>query len=221
MDAKCPGIIEICALRVTQLDDDGSPAAGADNFYVSNKTVTLAVNSDVEQGQRRTVRSGCGCIVATKRSRDILQGYTFEFTGGVWEPALEAMLLGGDPLLSTDGTATIGLNVSGDQIGCDFVPRKVALEAWANAWDVNGPDGDLAYIHYIWPSTQWQKGSETLSEDFAQQALTGFSERNLNWGTGPHADGPTDGTSHASVDWFAKFMTGTIPEASCDYQTVA
>lgn len=220
MDAKCPGIIELCALRFTLLEDDGSPASGPDNFYVSNKIITLVVNSDVEQGQRRTVRSGCGCIVATKRTRDILQGYTFELTDGVWEPALEAMLLGGDALLSLDGTATIGLNVTGDQIGCDFTPRKFALEGWANAWDVNGPDGDLAYIHHIWPSTQWQKSSETLGEDFAAPGFTGFSERNLNWGTGPHDDGPLSGTSQVAVDWYARFMTDEIPTATCDFQTV-
>lgn len=220
MDAKCPGIITFCATRFTLLNDDGSPATGPDNFYVSNKAVTLAITSDVETGQRRTVRTGCGCIAVTKRDNDLLLGYTFELVSGVWEPALQALVLGADALLSTDGTATIGLNVSGDVLGCDFTPRKVALEAWANAWDLNGPDGDLAYVKYVWPSTKWQKGAETLGEDAAQPTLTGFSERNLNWGNGPHDDGPTDGTTPVDVDFFAQYMVDDIPSASCDYQTV-
>ena len=44
---KCPGIIQFCRTRVTLLDDDGTPATGADTMYVSDKEVSLAITSDV------------------------------------------------------------------------------------------------------------------------------------------------------------------------------
>jgi hypothetical protein len=219
---KCPGIIQFCRTRVTLLDDDGTPASGSDNFYVSEKEVSLAITSDVEEGQRRTVRSGCGCVVVTQRSPDTLLGYTFELVDGVWEPALEAMMLGYDALVDTsDAPVVIGYNVSGDQLVCGGTQAKVALEAWAYAWDGQGQDADLGLIHFLWPMTQWQVAPATLSEEATTPTLTGFSTRNDNWGD-PYTDGPTDGTAVVTVNFHARWMEAldNLPDASCGLQTI-
>lgn len=219
---KCPGIIQFCRTRVTLLDDDGSPASGAGNYYVSDKMVTVAITPDVEAGQRRTVRSGCDCVVATQRSTDTLLGYTFELIDGVWEPALEALMLGYTALEDTsDDPVVIGYNVSGDQLVCGGTQPQVAFEAWAYAWDGNGQDADLGAIHFIWPLTKWQQSARTLGAEFLTPALTGFSERNENW-VSPYDDSPTDGTTTVEPDFYAQFMVelDSLPDASCGLQTV-
>lgn len=223
MDDKCPGIIQFCRTRVTLLNADGSPASGPDNYYVSEKAVSLAVTSDIEEGQRRTIRSGCGCNVLTHRSSDQLLGYTFELVDGVWEPAMFSLMLGYDALLDEGGTAIIGYNVDADDLSasCGVDQRIVALEAWAYAWDGSGQDADLGAIHFVWPKTKWQVAPTTLSEEATTPTLTGFSERNDNW-TNVHGDGPTDGTTAVVPNFFAQFMEAIsdLPTASCGLQTV-
>lgn len=221
MDDKCPGVIQFCRTRVTLLDSDGTPSSTSDNSYVSDKQVTLTVTSDVEEGTRRTVRSGCDCVVLTQRSPDTLLGYTFELVDGVWEPAMVALMLGYDALLSTDGTAVIGYNVSGDQLVCGGTQPKIALEAWTYAWDGQGQDADLGAIHFIWPLTQWQVAPATLGAEPTTPTLTGFSQRNDNW-LDVYDDGPTDGTTAVIPDFFAQYMVDAseLPTASCGLQTV-
>ena len=213
---KCPGIIQFCRTRVTLLDSDGTPASPVQS-YVSDKMVTLAITSDVEEGTRRTVRSGCDCIVVTQRAPDALLGYTFELVDGVWEPALFAMMLGYDAIVDTsDDPVVVGYNVSGDQLVCGGTQAQVALEAWAYAWDGAGQDADLGVVHFIWPLTKWQVAPGTLGVEALTPTLTGFSLRNTNW-TDIYLDGPTDGTTPVDVDFFAQYMEdlANMPEASC------
>lgn len=221
---KCPGVIQFCRTRVTLLDDDGTPATGENTSYVSDKMVSLAINSDVEEGQRRTVRSGCGCIVVTKRDADALLGYTFELVDGVWEPALQAMMLGREPIYDdSDVPVVIGWNTAADQLTCGGTQAKVALEAWAYAWDGAGQDADLGVIRFLWPMTKWQEAPATLGEDATTPTLAGFSEKNGNWGLGPYDDAPVDGTTPLAVDFHARWMEtlDSMPEAECGYQTIA
>lgn len=221
---KCPGIIQFCRTRVTLLDADGTPATGPDTSYVSDKMVSLAITSDVEQGQRRTVRSGCGCIVVTQRSSDTLLGYTFELVDGVWEPALQALMLGRQPLYDTsDEPVVIGLNTTADQLVCGGTQAKVALEAWAYAWNGAAQDADLGVVHFLWPMTRWQEAPATLGEEPTTPTLAGYSEGNGNWGYGPYEDAPTDGTGLVAVDFHARWLEAldSMPEPSCGYQTIA
>ena len=213
---KCPGVVNFCRVRVTLLDSDGTPASPVQS-YVSDKHVSLAITSDVEEGQRRTVRSGCDCVVVTNRGADALLGYTFELVDGVWEPAMVAMMLGYDAIVDeSDEPVTVGYNVDGDQLVCGGTQASVALEAWAYAWDGSGQDADLGAIHHIWPLTKWQVAPQTLSVDPATPTLTGFSLRNDNW-YDLYLDGPTDGTTPVDVNFFAQYMEplANLPDASC------
>lgn len=219
IDDKCPGVIQFCRTRVTLLGSDGTPTS---TYYVSDKEVSLAVTPDVEAGQRRTVRSGCDCIVVTQRSSDVLLGYTFELVDGVWEPALEAMMLGYDAIVDTStDPVVIGYNVSSDQLVCGGTQALVSLEAWSYAWDGQGQDADLGLIHWVWPLTKWQQAPATLGADPTTPTLTGFSEKNLNWGD-PYIDQPADGTFLFTLDFHARWMEAlsNLPDASCGLQVL-
>lgn len=218
---KCPGIIQFCRTRVTLLDDDGTPASPV-QYYVSDKMVTLTVNSDVEEGQRRTVRSGCGCPVVTRRDQDLLLGYTFELVDGVWEPAMTQLMLGSEGIEDqSDVPVIIGENIpSPSDANCGDAVAQVALEGWSYAWDGSGQDADLGLIHFLWPLTKWQRGSFTLGEDAATQTLTGFNETNNNW-YDLYLDIPTDGTTEIDVNFFAWWMedVANLPTADCAIQS--
>jgi hypothetical protein len=224
MDAKCLGIIKFCRTRITLLDADGAAVTGENASYVSDQSVSLAINADIEAATRRTVRNGCDCVVATDPGRAILLGYNLELVSGTWEPAMQHLMLGSDALYDEVlGTQIIGLNhTGGDILGCGEDEREVAFEAWAQAYNGAGPDGDLPWKHYVWPRTKWSRSPETLGVEFTNPGLAGVVLANEGWGSGPYDDVPNDGTTPAVIDFFAEWFTATEPPAaSCALQTVS
>jgi hypothetical protein len=224
IDSKCVGVVQFCRTRVTLLDADGAADAGAGNKYVSDQSVTLAINADIQAATRRTVTSGCGCVLATDAGRATLLGYNLELVSGTWEPAMQSLMLGATPIYdSSDTPVIIGVNEQGgDILGCGEDPREVAFEAWAHAWDGAGPDADLAWVHFVWPRTRWSRSPETIGEEFAQPGLSGLVFQNGGWLSGPYDDVPNDGTTPIEIDFYAKFLTSTEPPtATCALQTVS
>ncbi len=224
MDAKCLAIIKLCRTRVTLLDADGAPDTGAGNSFVSDQAVSLAINADVEAATRRTVRSGCDCVLATDAGRATLLGFGLELVSGTWEPAMQSLMLAGTPILDPDGTdKVVGINhEGGDILGCGTDPREVAFEGWAQAYNGAGVDGDLPWYRVVFAKTRWSKGPQTLGVEFSQPGLSGQVFQNANYGSGPYDDMPLDGTTPLSVDFFAEFFTNeTPPEASCALQAVS
>jgi hypothetical protein len=215
---KCPAIIKLCAVRVTLLDSTGAPVDAADNSYVSDKTVTLGFTPVVSEGQDREVRNGCDCIVASDKAPDLLKRFTFEIAQGVLEPALLAMLLG-QTLITNDEDEVIGINWL-TPATCVTSTTNVALEGWAQAYDSDHQDADLPWLHLLWPSTTWQLAPNTLSADFLQPALTGFSRGNTEFGD-PYDDFPADGTGLLSSDFFSMWLTAEDPPtAECGAQSL-
>lgn len=212
--AKCPLIIKFCAVRVTVLEDDGTPT---EDYYVSDKTVTLTYTPVISEGQDREVRNGCDCIIGSDKAPDILKRFTFEVAQGVFEPGLRAMMLGQTPITDGDGN-TIGINYHSNTLTCGGAPY-VSIEGWSQAYDVDHPDADYPWSRVIWPSTQWQIAPTTLSADFAQFPMTGFSRGNDNYGD-PYNDFPDDGTGLLTCDFFAEFLQAEDPPtAVCGLQT--
>ncbi len=58
MSVNCGVLYGLCAMRVTELDDDGN-AEGS--FSVSRNPITVQFNPNIDQGQVFTSRNGCGC----------------------------------------------------------------------------------------------------------------------------------------------------------------
>lgn len=217
---KCPSIIKLCAVRVTLLDTDGSPLAGSDTVYVSDKTITLAYTPEISTGQDRELRNGCDCIIAANKAPDILKRFNFTLDQGALEPALIAMLLGQQQILDpVTATSIIGVNWLTDQFACGS-PDNVALEGWSSAQDLDHPDPDYPWIHWFWPATTWQWGPQTLGADYAQPNLTGFSSKNTEFGD-PFDDHPADGTGVVDPEFFAFWLQSEDPPAAaCGTQSI-
>jgi len=223
VDPKCSALIKLCRTRVTLLETDGSAVTGANASFVSDQAVTLAINADVEAATRRTVRSGCDCVVATDAGRATLLGFNLELVSGTWEPAMQWLMLGGTAIYDfEDPTVIVGINHTGDDIlGCGSDPHEVAFEGWVQAYDGAGVDADLPWYRVIWPRTRWSKSPVTLGVEFATPGLSGQVFQNGGWGSGPYTDSPPDGTTELTVDFFAEFFTAEEPPtASCGLQSV-
>lgn len=223
MDSKCLAIIKLCRTRATLLDSDGAADTGAGNMFVSDQAVSLAINADLQAATRRSVTSGCDCIIATDAGRATLLGFNLELVSGSWEPAMQSLLLDATAIYAdTDPTVIVGVNhEGGDILGCGSDPREVAFEGWAQAYSGAGVDADLPWYRVVFPRTRWSKAPQTLGVEFSQPGLSGQVFQNGNWGAGPYDDMPLDGTTPISVDFFAEFFTAEEPPtASCALQAV-
>jgi len=213
MAGICDAVINLCAVRVTRLDALGNPTAGPNNVYVTNKPLSIAVTPEIEAGRDLTLVGGCDCIVATYRGPDKLKRFTFEVDLAKIEPGLMEMMIGASVILSGTSTDPIGLWYP-TQISCDDpVQPNVALEGWQYLWEDDHQASDFPYVHWVWPSTYWQIGQHTLSNDFLQPRLNGFSRGNPNWGN-PYNDAPEDAEPQGGF-----FYDTAIPTAACGYQT--
>lgn len=210
--AECLAAIHLCRVRATRLNADGTPKAGPNNSYVTDKPLVINVTPVLEAGADKTVVGGCDCIVATYRGKDKLKRFDLELDLAVIEPALKEILLGSPVII--DGTnGPIGNWWTEQAFDCSSeVQPNVALEGWQTAWDDDAPSPVYPYVHWVWPSSFWQIGAHSLQNDFAQPKLTGYTRGNPNWGLGIYGDQP-----EAAGRLGGYFYSHTIPAASCGY----
>lgn len=214
MASECLAAIHLCRIRATRLNADGTPKAGPNNYYVTDKPMVLNVTPVIEAGTDRTLVGGCDCILATYRGFDKLKRFDLELDLGVMEPALFELLLGSTAI--TSGSDVIGQWWTLNAFDCSTDAQPpVAVEGWQTAWNESGPDATFPYVHWIWPMAFFQIAQHSLQNDFNQPRVTGFTRGNNGWGTGPYGDS-------GSVEPLGGFFYATtIPTAACAYGTQA
>lgn len=209
MAAVCASAIHLCFIRVTRLNSLGEPVAGPNNFVCSNEPMMLTVTPDILAGESKDLKGGCDQLVATYRGQDILKRFNLELDMGQVLPALEEMMTGGAAITDLSGEP-IGVQF---QVPCGSQQPYVAFEAWQDLWDCDHqPSSPYPYRRWVFPSSRWQRGPETLQNDFDQPKFTGFSVANSNWGEGIYHD--TTVAAGANGDWF--FDT-VLPTPLCGY----
>lgn len=213
MAVSCGVSFNICRLRITELDEVGN---GGGATYVTDQVQSVAVSVNQDTGNSFVVRNGCGCKISSVRLPNVFNGFEFTFTDASLEPALQALALGADTI--ADGADTVGLHFAGE-LSCDEANPAVALEFWTQHYVGSSIDGTYPYVHWVFPWTEWTLGDNTFEEGPASPVLTGTSKGNQRWGSGPHGDGPPDGSD---VIEGAYWLTDTaLPAADCAAGTVA
>lgn len=214
MAAVCPSALHLCFLRITRLDSLGAPVAGPNNFLVYDKPMMLTVTPDILAGEVKDLKGGCDQLIATYRGQDIFKRFNLELDTGTISPALEEILTGGDAILN-EAQEPIGVQF---QVPCGSQQPFVALEAWQDLYDCDHqPLTPYPYKRWVWPATRWQRGAETLQNDFDQPKFTGFTQGNSNWGLGIYNDVPEAIGPNGA--WF--FDTELPEAASCTWQSHA
>ncbi len=213
----CASPVELCAVRITRLNSDGTAADGPDNSYVVTDPIQLQYTPNVREGDEHELLGGCdGCVIATKTDRDTIRRYDLELQSGRFEPGLLEMMLGATLIDTTDGPLGI---MYGEKEECGTASTRVAIETWSKRWTVDDEwDPDWPWQRFIWPSVAWVPAQATQQADFTPETLTGKTRRNSAWGFGPYFDQPFNlGANLIGV--FAD--DAALPTATCDYSTIA
>lgn len=223
--SHCFSLRQVCATRVTRLDENGSPMTGAGNGLVSNALISAQIDPDVEAATTSTVKNACGDVCATARDCDKLLGVNVTLNLCQLDAQLLYFAIGGDLFLDLAGDG-VG-DVLGMQLplSTDACANGVALELFAKAWDggqqATPPFGGgtaVAYYHFVFPKVTFQIGQNTFEDAFATITLNGYSSENSNiTANGPYDDWPTDIAAAGGVTSSMGFFLDTnLPESDCD-----
>jgi len=199
MAVNCGVSFGICALRATVVDAAGNVVAGANNSYVSDNIISLALRPNIEDGATFSSRNGCGCSIARFKANNTFNWFEFTLAQAALEPELMSMLLGSPTI--EDGADVVGQAFAG-ALACDEAEPAVGLEFWTKHIVGSGQDGTYPWIHWVFPKTVWRLGDNTFEEAIANPTVEGFSRTNSQWGDGPYGDGPPDGQDISEGGWW-------------------
>lgn len=215
----CYTPIDLVAIRVTLLEENGSPYGGASNLYVTEDPIQLSLKPRVEQGSTSVQKNGRGIVCSSKTARSTITGYDLAGTFCRFEVELLQLMFGGTLLTGgTGGTETIGIADPDPDSQRQF---GVCIEAWAAAYngaEVQGTfpaaSGAAAYIQYAWPRVQCMPGAETMQEGVIVQPWEGIATSNPALGPGPNNDWPA--TLNGPM---GKWVTNAKPTGACGATT--
>jgi hypothetical protein len=211
---ECLAALHLCRIRVTRLNADGTPASGPNNVYVSDNPIQLGVTPVYAAGKDVDLVGGCDCLVATYRGKDKMKRLDFELDHAKMEFGLFEMMTGSPVIMAAGDIIGNWFNDNSFDCSAEAQPN-VCFEGWQTGWSNDHQDATWPYLHWIWPSTSWSVGVDTLQNDFNQPKVGGYSRGNPNWGLGLFGDLP-----EACQPLGGKFLCKTMPAAVCGYQTV-
>lgn len=213
----CATSVEICKLRASRLNNDGTLKTGANNHVVSDKNMSLDVKTIVQAGTTSQLLGGCDCISVSRRGQDKLLRFEFALSVMALEPAVLEILTGSPVQVDTSTVPVAIGNGFPNQLDCTVVPpAPSALEVWTNAWVSDRQvDPPFQYYRWVWPMTFWQWGDFKLENDFLVPVLNGFSRSNPNFGNA-YSDWPA-GVVQQRVGTY--FLDTLQPAAVCGYST--
>lgn len=214
--------VDICALRIAKLTTAGAPNPGASNAYKACSVMSLGVKTEVEGGDDKSVKNGCGDLCAILRTPDLVKGITLDMELCLLDAQLNEMLTGA-------GVYTSGGNaIGGAWPAVGVTPSPVCIEAWSKAWDNDQQavpaftTPSAAYIHWIFPFTRWTPGDVTLENDISTWPVTGVgSENDRITANGPFDDWPASVSGPGLVGRLGSwFFDSTLPTCDGSYSTV-
>lgn len=213
----CASPVELCAIRATRLNADGTPADGPDNVVIPQDPISLQWTPNIREGDEHELIGGCGgCVIASKTDEDTLRRIDIEIQMGRLIPAVMEMLIDATVIEDTDGP--LGFKY-GAKRPCGTPQNRVMLEAWSKRWtEDDEQDPDWPWWHFLFSSVASVPAQQSLQSDFGPVTINGKTRVNSSWGFGPYFDAPVSlGTDHMAV-WATD---EELPTASCDYSTIA
>lgn len=197
----CWNSADLCAVRFSLIDEDGSPLySETDGTVYTMAPISLAVTPTVEAGESVTTRTGCGDVCYTRTDPDVETGADLVLTLCNFDPEFIALAVGAEVITNE--------SQPGFAKGTSVAPA-VEAHFWTKTFDgssrVASPNN---WWHHVFPNVVWTLGNYTLGRDNLQMVLNGTATENGNLGTGGFSDLP------AIVDpyYVAAFTANDIPD---------
>lgn len=204
---QCLPQMQVCAIRVCELDDDGTTKIGTDTAYVSDAVVSLGITPVVKDGTNISESDGCGVQFIDVNSDPALTRYDVDIDVWSTDPHfLNIVLPGGDIL--TGGSGEVGFAYP----GLGTLVGKFSLEFWQKIIENNTQDANFPWAHWALPLLKNIKlgKRDIVGNAVSHTVLTAEAYENDNWFNGPANDWAV--ASDKAVQWIPK---ATLPTATC------
>ncbi|MDH6279534.1 hypothetical protein [Prescottella agglutinans] len=167
-------------VRVTSLDACGAPRIGQKSTAVSEGHISIKLSPQYEDGEETNQKNAAGKLIVIDKALDQLKYFNFEIVFAQVNPDIFNQVTGQPIVLDHAGNAV------GVRIGAT-VEANCAVETWTDVPNTAcGPDGK-SFGYALVP---WIKGGRlgdfSFENALANFTLTGRTESNSQWGTGPY-----------------------------------
>lgn len=202
------------ALRVTRLDAGGNPLQGPEDVYVTRAFMRVSFTPEYEEGDEITEKNAAGEVCVTHKALDTLKRATMELAVCDPDPELTELLTGGVllkygpdglPVISGGSSEGVGTKPPTWPAGTSFPdatvgyaavksgespnPNGVGIEVWSLAIRNGARDNELPYYRWVFPKAQLRpSGDRVIENGLLANAFEGWSDGNINFGTGPADD---------------------------------
>lgn len=185
MPSECYTVFRAPAMRVTQLDACGVVDTGSCAEVTSSGIITVAQSPEYEARQDYFTLNADAQPCITDTAPPILKWINVTLTFCQVDPQLFAMV-SGEPLVLDDAEVP---NVVGWDTAVGSVNSvNFALETWSRIGGSNAcSDGNVNYGYFLLPwVTEGTIGDVNLANAAATFTVTGRTNANSPWGTGPY-----------------------------------
>jgi hypothetical protein len=224
MAGDCFAPIDICGVQVNRLDCDGTVLVGASNSVVMCEMVDFTITPQLVEAETAVSRNGGGGICAKRTTKARIDGYDVVWNScpKIDAEAWELMNLY-DLVLDTAGVTggsvgdSVGIRdgASANPCNCITTPCQnpgVSMLVWTNNTDANGINATKPYTIIALPRVIWDPPAIAVTSAYDSIEITGRTESNSLWSTGPGAIYPElVGLSGA----FAMWDTEQPPPGGC------
>lgn len=185
MASYCLKSLDICGVRASVLNADGSPDFGLVNGTAYDlSTISLGRTAVATTVTGVTQEDGCGRICVSIPDRTITTAETLTLVQCNLNFELINVLTGAEVCL--DGSSdVIGIQAPDPSV----TQLPVEFHAWTKAYTSSGQNASpYAYYHWVWPNVLWSISDWNIARGVLQVTLTGTATGNANLGTGAFAD---------------------------------
>lgn len=180
----CWNSADLCAVRFSLLDSDGSPLCDEPDGTVYTMTpISLAVTPTIDAGETVTTRTGCGDICYTRTDADVATGADLVLTLCNFDPEFIALAISAEVLTANGQPGWAKGTSAGSAVEAHF---------WTKSLDGSSQNAaPNSYWHHVFPHVIWTLGNYTLGRDSLQFVLNGTAADSSSIGTGAFGDIPT------------------------------
>lgn len=181
---KCFAQVRGSVIRVTRLDDCGSPDPGASAVVVSKRVSSVAIAEVTDDGTNVRERNFADELIVVDDAFTQVLGYTADVTLCGVDPAL-VNLMTGQAVVSDANDDIVGFDIA---TGINLDGFGFALEVWSRiAGSACDPSGFRQWGYTVFPYLKGGRlGGFSFENGLVQFQITGAQTRDGNgWGVGP------------------------------------
>lgn len=201
---SCRNSLDICAIRASVLNADGTPDFGLANGSAYDlSAISLGRTAITTTVTGVNQEDGCGRVCVNIPDRTITTGETLSLVLCQLNFELLNVLTGAEVIL--DGSLDVIGLVAPDPT---ITHPPVELHGWSKSYDNNSQGAaPYSYYHWVWPHVDWSIGDWNIQRGVLQVSVTGVATANGNLGNGAFGDLP------APVDqFFGVYLADDLPD---------